>query len=289
MKSKKKIWIRFGISAAFAVIFLLFALFAGKFAPYDPLETHYTDLLKAPCKQYLLGTDQMGRDIFSRILYGGKTSLLIAFAVTAIISVVGILVGTAAGFWGGAFDAVLMRLSDMLMAFPGSIFTIALVSFGNRTSQSDPCNDPHWMDLLRENQPFPGSFHKESNTYIEQARLGGANNFRIMTGYIIPNVMPSLSGKYHPGYWKQASDDCRTFPVRTWLPAAYAGMGLHAFRRKRLYVFSALDAYGTGNGNFDKCYYIQLIGRLYSGSDESQRKKIMMFTFCPRGWKDEHR
>ncbi len=56
MKSKKKIWIRFGISAAFAVIFLLFALFAGKFAPYDPLETHYTDLLKAPCKQYLLGT-----------------------------------------------------------------------------------------------------------------------------------------------------------------------------------------------------------------------------------------
>ena len=64
MKSKKKIWIRFGISAAFAVIFLLFALFAGKFAPYDPLETHYTDLLKAPCKQYLLGTDQMGRDIF---------------------------------------------------------------------------------------------------------------------------------------------------------------------------------------------------------------------------------
>ena len=57
MKSKKKIWIRFGISAAFAVIFLLFALFAGKFAPYDPLETHYTDLLKAPCKQYLLGPD----------------------------------------------------------------------------------------------------------------------------------------------------------------------------------------------------------------------------------------
>ena len=101
MKSKKKIWIRFGISAAFAVIFLLFALFAGKFAPYDPLETHYTDLLKAPCKQYLLGTDQMGRDIFSRILYGGKTSLLIAFAVTAIISVVGILAKKGYGFVTG--------------------------------------------------------------------------------------------------------------------------------------------------------------------------------------------
>lgn len=72
MKSKKKLWIRFVIIMAFAVLFLLFALFAGKFAPYDPLETHYTDLLKAPCKQYLMGTDQMGRDIFSRILYGKK-------------------------------------------------------------------------------------------------------------------------------------------------------------------------------------------------------------------------
>ena len=192
MKSKKKIWIRFGISAAFAVIFLLFALFAGKFAPYDPLETHYTDLLKAPCKQYLLGTDQMGRDIFSRILYGGKTSLLIAFAVTAIISVVGILVGTAAGFWGGAFDAVLMRLSDMLMAFPGSIFTIALVSFlgTGLPNLILAMTLTGWTYYARISRSLVLSI--KNNTYIEQARLGGANNFRIMTGYIIPNVMPSL-------------------------------------------------------------------------------------------------
>ncbi len=289
MKSKKKIWIRFGISAAFAVIFLLFALFAGKFAPYDPLETHYTDLLKAPCKQYLLGTDQMGRDIFSRILYGGKTSLLIAFAVTAIISVVGILVGTAAGFWGGAFDAVLMRLSDMLMAFPGSIFTIALVSFlgTGLPNLILAMTLTGWTYYARISRSLVLSI--KNNTYIEQARLGGARQFPHYDRLHYPKCYAFPSGKYHPGYWKQASDDCRTFPVRTWLPAAYAGMGLHAFRRKRLYVFSALDAYGTGNGNFDKCYYIQLIGRLYSGSDESQRKKIMMFTFCPRGWKDEHR
>ena len=91
----------------------------------------------------------MGRDIFSRILYGGKTSLLIAFVVTAIISVVGILIGTIAGFWGGAFDAVLMRLSDMLMAFPGSIFTIALCKLSwYRTSKSDFGNDHNRMDLL---------------------------------------------------------------------------------------------------------------------------------------------
>lgn len=86
-------------------------------------------MLKPPSTTYLFGTDQLGRDLFSRILYGGKSSLLIAFAVTAIISTVGILIGTLAGFTGGFFDNVLMRFSDMLMAFPGYIFTIALVSF----------------------------------------------------------------------------------------------------------------------------------------------------------------
>ena len=147
MKSKKKLWIRFVIIMAFAVLFLLFALFAGKFAPYDPLETHYTDLLKAPCKQYLMG---------------------------------------------GAFDAVLMRLSDMLMAFPGSIFTIALVSFlgTGLPNLILAMTITGWTYYARISRSLVISI--KNNTYIEQARLGGANNFRIMTGYIIPNVMPSL-------------------------------------------------------------------------------------------------
>ncbi|MFR7717777.1 MAG: ABC transporter permease [Lachnospiraceae bacterium] len=127
--SMKKAWIRFGVLAALALLFLSFALFASVLAPFDPLESHYTDMLKAPGGTYLFGTDQLGRDLFSRILYGGKSSLLIAFAVTAIISSVGIVIGTVAGFAGGIFDNLLMRISDMLMAFPGYIFTIALVSF----------------------------------------------------------------------------------------------------------------------------------------------------------------
>ena len=64
---------------------LSFALFAGVLAPFDPLESHYADMLKAPNSTYIFGTDQLGRDLFSRILYGGKSSLLIAFTVTAII------------------------------------------------------------------------------------------------------------------------------------------------------------------------------------------------------------
>lgn len=192
MRSRKKSRILFSVSLCFAAIFICFSLFAGKFAPYDPLEAHYSHLLEPPCREFLFGTDQLGRDIFSRILYGGRTSQLIAFAVTAIISAVGILLGTMAGFWGGAFDVVLMRLSDTLMAFPGSIFTIALVSFLGTGL-------PHlilamtltgWTYYARISRSMVLSIRH--NAYIEQARLGGAGNWRIMTAYIIPNVMPSL-------------------------------------------------------------------------------------------------
>lgn len=192
MRGRKRTWISFAVMLVLAVLFLFFALFAGKFAPYDPLESHYMHILEAPGKMFLFGTDQLGRDIFSRILYGGKTSLLIAFAVTGIIAFAGITAGTLAGFFGGVFDALLMRISDMLMAFPGSIFTIALVSFMGTGL-------PHlilamsltgWTSYARISRSLVLSV--KNNTYIEQALLGGAGNLKIMCSYIIPNVMPSL-------------------------------------------------------------------------------------------------
>ena len=104
MKSKKKLWIRFVNYQWHLQCFSYYLhCLPGNLHLMIRLETHYTDLLKAPCKQYLMGTDQMGRDIFSRILYGGKTSLLIAFVVTAIISVVGILIGNSSRLLGRRF------------------------------------------------------------------------------------------------------------------------------------------------------------------------------------------
>ena len=76
--SMKKAWIRFTVLLILAILFLSFALFAGVLAPFDPLESQYADMLKAPNSTYIFGTDQLGRDLFSRILYGGKSSLLIA-------------------------------------------------------------------------------------------------------------------------------------------------------------------------------------------------------------------
>mgnify|MGYP004454207599 FL=1 len=188
----KKAWVRFAILSLLALIFVFFALFASVLAPFDPLESHYADMLKPPSTTYLFGTDQLGRDLFSRILYGGKSSLLIAFAVTAIISTVGILVGTIAGFTGGFFDNVLMRLSDMLMAFPGYIFTIALVSFIGigLPNMILAMSLTGWTYYARISRSLVLSV--KNNVYIEQARLGGASHMRILLLYIIPNVLPSL-------------------------------------------------------------------------------------------------
>ena len=188
----KKAWVRFAILSLLALIFVFFALFASVLAPFDPLESHYADMLKPPSTTYLFGTDQLGRDLFSRILYGGKSSLLIAFAVTAIISTVGILVGTIAGFTGGFFDNVLMRLSDMLMAFPGYIFTIALVSFIGigLPNMILAMSLTGWTYYARISRSLVLSV--KNNVYIEQARLGGASHMRILRLYVIPNVLPSL-------------------------------------------------------------------------------------------------
>ncbi len=189
---RKMVWIRFWIALGFAVLFVVFALFSNHLAPYDPLETHYDHMLEAPSGMFFFGTDQLGRDIFSRILYGGRTSLLIAFLVTAIVAVIGILIGTTAGFLGGVFDAVLMRICDVLLAFPGSIFTIAMVSFIGTGIPNLilAMSITSWTGFARISRSLVLSI--KNNVFIEQARMGGASNWKILTVYIIPNVMPSL-------------------------------------------------------------------------------------------------
>ena len=231
----KKAWVRFAILSLLALIFVFFALFASVLAPFDPLESHYADMLKPPSTTYLFGTDQLGRDLFSRILYGGKSSLLIAFAVTAIISTVGILVGTIAGFTGGFFDNVLMRLSDMLMAFPGYIFTIALVSFIGigLPNMILAMSLTGWTYYARISRSLVLSV--KNNVYIEQARLGGASHMRILLLYVIPECTSVSSGKYFPGYWRKTVDYFRTFPFGTRLTASYTGMGIYAFGGKKSY------------------------------------------------------
>ncbi len=189
---RRKAWLRFATCMFFALLFVFFSLFAGKLAAFDPLQADYEHMLSAPNRIHWFGTDQLGRDIFSRILCGGKSSLLIAFAVTGIVAAFGILMGTLAGFIGGFTDTVIMRVCDTLMAFPGIIFTVALVSFIGTGIPNLilAMSLTSWTGYARISRSLVLSV--KNNVYLEQARLGGASNWRILTVYIVPNILPPL-------------------------------------------------------------------------------------------------
>lgn len=182
----------FFLITAFAAGMIAVVLFAKYLAPYDPLEAHYDFILQPPSKEFWFGTDQLGRCILSRVLFGGRTSLLIAFLVTLLVAAIGIFVGTVSGFAGGILDSFIMRISDILMAFPGTVFVIALVSvlgpsLANTVIAMTVISWAHYARISRSQV-----LAIKSSDYIEQARMGGAGKGNILFRYVIPNILPSL-------------------------------------------------------------------------------------------------
>ena len=138
----------------------------------------------------------------------------------------------------------------MLMAFPGYIFTIALVSFigVGLPNMILAMSLTGWTYYARISRSLVLSV--KNNVYIEQARLGGASNWKILLHYIIPNVLPSLLVNIFQDIGGELLTISRAFSSRTWLAASDAGVGLYAFRRKRLHVFCSVDADFPGTWSF---------------------------------------
>ena len=110
-----------------AVCIILTAVFAPVVTRgVDPLKGSLVDALLPPCKEHIFGTDKMGRDIFSRVIYGARASLSATFGVVALIFLVGTVTGVLAGYFGGVIDAVIMRIADMMLAFPGLVLALAV-------------------------------------------------------------------------------------------------------------------------------------------------------------------
>ena len=112
----------FVVFSILAVCIILTAVFAPVVTRgVDPLKGSLVDALLPPCKEHIFGTDKMGRDIFSRVIYGARASLSATFGVVALIFLVGTVTGVLAGYFGGVIDAVIMRIADMMLAFPGLV------------------------------------------------------------------------------------------------------------------------------------------------------------------------
>jgi peptide/nickel transport system permease protein len=167
---------------------VLSAVFAPLISPYPVDEQDLFNLTQAPSPQHWLGTDDLGRDLLTRLLHGGRISLLVGIASSVISTFIGTLVGALAGFYGGTLDNVLMRLVDVLLAFP-SVFLLLILFSAIGTSL--------WLVIA-----FLGAFGwlylarvirgemlslREKN-FVEAARAQGVSNARLITRHLLPNV-----------------------------------------------------------------------------------------------------
>lgn len=187
MKRKNYNLIIGGIITALMVLLILVGSF---YTPYSPTAIDGLNKMAPPSTQHLLGTDNMGRDIFSRVLDGAGTTLFIAVCVVAIGLIGGMILGALTGYFGGWPDLILMRISDVLAAFPS--FLLALVIIGVAGSGKYKVI---WALGILFIPSFARMIRAEfvrcrDQDYVRSARLMGASHLRIMTVHILPNTVP---------------------------------------------------------------------------------------------------
>lgn len=196
MKSSKKLAIqqlkknKIAIIGLIIIISLAFiALFAPFIAPHDPIEQNLEKRLLAPCREYPMGTDDLGRCLLSRIIYGARVSLQLGVIVVGIITVIGVTLGLISGYYGGIVDEIIMRLVDVVLAFPGIILALAVAGalgpglFNVMLALAMV----GWTGLARVVRGSVLSVKQKE--FVESARALGCSDLHIMTRHILPNVM----------------------------------------------------------------------------------------------------
>ena len=177
------------ISLAIILLLVLAAIFAPLLAPYDPKEQDYDQIAVGPSTSFLFGTDYLGRDMLSMMLFGGRIALIVGFTTSVVGSVVGGIVGLIGAFSGRAVDNVIQRIADVLMSFPSLILALAAVAvlgpslFNVILAISIPIM-PRAARVVRASV-----LSVKELPYIEAARATGAGSLRLMLVHIVPNVM----------------------------------------------------------------------------------------------------
>ncbi len=174
------------------VLMALFAVFAPWIAPFDPLATSFAMVRKAPSGANWFGTDEVGRDLFSRVLWGGRASLAAGVISVTIAVGIGVPLGMLAGYVGGAVDAVVSRITDAMLAIPFLILAIALAAFlgpslGNAMIAIGITATPIFVRLARGQV-----LAVRAEDYVEAARAVGNGPARILLRHILPNILPPV-------------------------------------------------------------------------------------------------
>lgn len=181
------------ITGAVLVLFLLLMLIISFFyLPYPPNEMDSVNTLTMPSMQHLLGTDNFGRDILSRIMKGSQMAFGIGFGAVIIGMTIGVILGAVAGYFGGWIDEIVMRFMDAKMAFPGVILALVLITvfgngIGNMILALGIMSIPRFCRMTRT-----GFMQVKEMEYIKAAKSRGISDFRIMIFHILPNISSSL-------------------------------------------------------------------------------------------------
>ena len=179
--------------AALALLIILAAVFAPLITGgVDPAASVLKDALKPPGAQHIFGTDKLGRDIFTRVIYGARTSLAAAFSVVLIIFVLGTALGILAGYFGGWVDAVLMRIADMMVSFPGMVFAMAIAGVLGASIRNAVIAVAlvSWTKYARLARSLV--LKVRNRDYVAAAVVTGSKTPYILTKYMVPNVIPTL-------------------------------------------------------------------------------------------------
>ena len=197
-RSENRAWAKFKrnrvavLGACLVLVFVIMAVFAPLLATHDPFQTSFMTVRKAPSLQFWLGTDELGRDIYSRMIYGARASLMAGLVSVSIALVVGVPFGLAAGYFGGWTDSIISRATEALLAIPFLILAIALAAFlgpslTNAMIAIGVSAAPIFVRLARGQV-----LAIKNEDYVQSTRALGASDLRIIARHIFPNVMPPL-------------------------------------------------------------------------------------------------
>ena len=180
------------VGGIIVLLFVTIAILAPWIAPYPPNEGDLAKRLNPPSWEYLLGTDPLGRDLLSRVIYGARISLQIQVIAVSIAMVIGTLLGMIGGYYGGKMDHLIMRLMDILLAFPGIFLAIAIIAvlgpgLTNLMLAAGIYSIPQFARIVR------GSvLSLKEKEFIEAARAIGENDFNLLFRYLLPNSIAPI-------------------------------------------------------------------------------------------------
>lgn len=180
------------IGLCLLIVMIFCAVFAPVLAPYDPYASDLPNSLQAPNAAHLLGTDELGRDILSRILYGARISLLVGIEAVTLALIFGVILGAVAGFYGGKADTIIMGIMDIMLSFPSILLAIAFMTVLGRGLDKAVIaigivSIPHYARIVR------GSvLSVKENVYIMAARAIGSSDRRLIFVHILPNVLAPI-------------------------------------------------------------------------------------------------